>query len=258
MRRAGGPRPLASWPWPTCTPTPRPPRGALPLLRPCLMLLDAFSAHAPAPAARPPAAAAISALPALHGHAPWTPTHAAPQEERQGQGARGAALQPRHGAVPPRTGEGRGCAFCLVLRPCGMAPLLDRRLPAACAAEQAQLTAPEAPTATSTPLPWPAPAGCISAANGIGCILAELGNMPAAKEVFLQARCAGGSAVASARACRCRMHAPGVACRARNTAQSAAVAAINRAPPLPCARRLSRSRRRRRPARASGACPTLG
>jgi RNA polymerase-associated protein CTR9 len=28
--------------------------------------------------------------------------------------------------------------------------------------------------------------GCISAANGVGCILAEVGNMTAAKEVFLQ------------------------------------------------------------------------
>lgn len=28
--------------------------------------------------------------------------------------------------------------------------------------------------------------GCISAANGVGCILAELGNTTAAKEVFLQ------------------------------------------------------------------------
>jgi tetratricopeptide (TPR) repeat protein len=29
-------------------------------------------------------------------------------------------------------------------------------------------------------------AGCIFAANGIGCVLAELGNLSAAKEVFLQ------------------------------------------------------------------------
>lgn len=35
-------------------------------------------------------------------------------------------------------------------------------------------------------LPLTALPGCISAANGVGCILAELGNMTAAKEVFLQ------------------------------------------------------------------------
>ena len=29
-------------------------------------------------------------------------------------------------------------------------------------------------------------AGCISAANGVGCVLAEMGNYTAAKEVFLQ------------------------------------------------------------------------
>lgn len=38
-------------------------------------------------------------------------------------------------------------------------------------------------------------AGCIFAANGVGCVLAELGNLTAAKEVFLQVcvRAADGS-----------------------------------------------------------------
>lgn len=57
-------------------------------------------------------------LPAIHRHlrgrcAPpcpflHLPNSLPPQQDRQGQAARRGALQPRHGAVPPSAGEGRG------------------------------------------------------------------------------------------------------------------------------------------------------
>ena len=199
-------RRLPSWPWQTCTPTPRPPAGQWRgraarrqqgVGDPAQQQIGAQASPATSPCTpctpEPCRCTSPRRRAALPSPCPLPLFHSKSEKERARAEVHFShamelyrrVLEKDEGAPPRCRAAGHGSSTREPHAHAQGLPLInevwhDSPARRACPPPPPLLSCP-------APLPWHYyPAGCISAANGVGCILAELGNLPAAKEVFLQ------------------------------------------------------------------------